>query len=374
MGSMTATTDPATPGHGADPAGAVPVSVPPGGPSGAVDASMRLLREVMDQPLDPAYRDAARRRARGLRPGRTALAITLLAAVLCGLAISRAAGELRLPQPGSASGRSALEREITRRTALADDRQQEIQRLVGEIDTAQRAQLDAAGDAALARQAQQLGLDTGELAVSGPGLEIILKDAPSVEASANADPRATSAPEDGRVLDRDLQIVVNGLWAAGAEAVSINERRLTALSAIRSAGAAILVDFRPLVPPYVVHAIGDPTSLSAAFASEQAGRYVQLLRDNYDVQVSINSAGSLTLPAAGGFTLHQAQAGEPADSASPGVSGGSPGTGSPGTPVTSSGGAPTSSGATSSGATSSGAASSVPAASSAPGSAASSSP
>ena len=48
------------------------------------------------------------------------------------------------------------------------------------------------------------------------------------------------------MLDRDLQVIVNGLWAAGAEAIAVNGQRLTACSAIRSAGEAILVDFRPL--------------------------------------------------------------------------------------------------------------------------------
>ncbi|CAM5647734.1 membrane protein [Streptomyces purpurascens] len=53
-----------------------------------------------------------------------------------------------------------------------------------------------------------------------------------------------------------MQRVVNGLWESGAEAVSINGQRLTALSAMRAAGDAILVDNKPLVPPYTVLAVG----------------------------------------------------------------------------------------------------------------------
>jgi uncharacterized protein YlxW (UPF0749 family) len=269
---------------------------------------MRLLREVMDHPLDPAYQDAARRRAAGVRPRRSGLVVTLVVAVLCGWALTRGATELRRPVPGAASGQAGLEQEINRRTALADAKQKQIQRLAAEIAAAQQAQLDAAGDATLAAQAQQLGQDTGVVPVTGPGLEIILRDARTADSQVGVDPRATTGPEDGRVLDRDLQIVVNGLWVAGAEAVAINDHRLTALSAIRSAGAAILVDFRPIVPPYVVHAIGDPIAMQSGFAADLAGRYVQSLRDNYGVQVAINSATSLTLPAAGTFDLHQARA------------------------------------------------------------------
>ena len=54
---------------------------------------------------------------------------------------------------------------------------------------------------------------------------------------ADVDPR-TDETDDGRVTDRDLQTVVNEVWAAGAEAVAVNGQRLTSLSAIRSAGDA----------------------------------------------------------------------------------------------------------------------------------------
>ena len=45
--------------------------------------------------------------------------------------------------------------------------------------------------------------------------------------------------------------------------MSINGQRLTALSAIRNSGQAIRVNSRPVNPPYVVQAIGDPRTLPA---------------------------------------------------------------------------------------------------------------
>jgi uncharacterized protein YlxW (UPF0749 family) len=268
---------------------------------------MAVLREVMDHPIDPSYALAAARRARGERPGpRTAVAITLLA-VLCGLFVTRAVLDLRRPEPGQATSRATLEREITRRSALADQRLAEIQRLRGRIASAAAQQLTESGDAALAARGQQLGLATGELPVTGPGLEIVLRDSAGLSNAAAVDPRAVATgSEDGRVLDRDLQVVVNGLWVAGAEAVAINGRRLSALSAIRSAGLAILVDFRPLKPPYVVQAIGDPSAMPGRFAADAAGPYLQSLRDNYGVQVAVTSATKLTLPGAGSLALRTA--------------------------------------------------------------------
>ena len=275
----------------------------------AVDASMRLLREVMEQPLDPAYERAARSRAAGARPGRTVVVLTVVLAVLCGWIVARGVAELRRPEPGQATGRATLEREIQRRTAAADAAQRQIQDLRTQITKAQEEQLTSQGDAALAAQVQQLGLLTGELPVTGPGLEFSIADArPADPQGAAVDPRAASAEDGGQVLDRDLQIVVNGLWAAGAEAVSINGRRLTSLSAIRSAGQAILVDFRPLVPPYVIQALGDPAVLQTGFSSTKAAQYLQSLRDNFGVQVSVTTSRELRMPAAGAFQLRRAAA------------------------------------------------------------------
>ena len=88
--------------------------------------------------------------------------------------------------------------------------------------------------------------------------------------------------------------------------VAITGARLTTRSGIRSAGQAILVDVRPLVPPYVVEAIGDPAHLQAGFAADMAGAYVQSLRDNYGIQVSVSTQRSLTLPGAGSLVLRSA--------------------------------------------------------------------
>jgi uncharacterized protein YlxW (UPF0749 family) len=268
---------------------------------------MALLRDVMDHPLDPSYALAAARRHDGARPRRPAQLVIALVAVLCGLIVTATVVELRQPDPGQATGDLALQGEITRRSSEADARLAAIQQLRGQIAAAQQQQLSSAGEAALAGEAQQLELAAGELSVTGPGMQITLRDSASTTNGAALDPRAiASGADDGRVLDRDLQIVVNGLWASGAEAVSINGSRLTTLSAIRSAGVAILVDFRPLKPPYVVEAIGDPRLMPGRFAAGAAGSYLELLRNNYGVQVGITTPAHLTLPGAGSLELREA--------------------------------------------------------------------
>lgn len=284
----------------------------------AVDASMRLLREVMEHPVDPAYAMAARRRAGERRPNRVAAVVTVVLALVCGWLLTRGVAELRRPEPGQAASRASLEREITRRSTQADARAAAIERLRGEISAAQQAQLTSPEDVDLSRRVAELALITGEVPVVGPGIRITLDDATSVAGVAAGDPRAATGPDDGRVLDRDVQVAVNGLWVAGAEAVSINGRRLTTLSAIRSAGEAILVDFRPLVPPYVVSAVGDPATLQARFTAADAAAYLQDLHNNFGVGYEIAAASDLRLPGAGTFELRTARpVAEPATPSAP---------------------------------------------------------
>ena len=267
------------------------------------DASMTLLREVMERPLDPGYATAAARRARGETPGRRAMVLTLVLALLCGAITARAIAELRRPQADADQTRSALQAEVRRRSADVDAQQKELDQLRAQVAALQARSLAVSGDAALASQAQLLGLVSAENPVTGPGLKITKNDAASAgSTSGSTDPRAAGGGAEGRVLDRDVQIVVNGLWAAGAEAIAVNGQRLTARSAIRYAGQAILVDFRPLVPPYVVSAIGDPSGLQTRFAAGSAGEYLQALRDNYGVQAAIVSSTDLELPGAGAFS------------------------------------------------------------------------
>ncbi|GAA0289028.1 hypothetical protein GCM10009528_02090 [Kineococcus aurantiacus] len=158
---------------------------------------------------------------------------------------------------------------------------------------AENARLAAAlgGAPAASADAQSSGLEVAAAAtaVTGPGLRVVLDDAPAGEGPATS---------SGRVVDRDVQLVVNGLWAAGAEAVAVNGQRLGPLSSIRAAGEAVLVDYRPLTPPYAVAAIGDPTAMQTAFATSVAGRYLQVLRDNYGLRTQVSPADDLRLPAA----------------------------------------------------------------------------
>ncbi len=269
-----------------------------------VDESMALLNEVMNTPLDPSYAAAAqRRRAIGL-PGSTrtgTVAVFVILAVVAFLFVV-AALNLRATRAVVGAARAELIGQIEARQREGDELTAKATELQAQVAAAQTAALGGPG---LLAQVAALELASGSVAVTGPGLQVSIDDAPGAAAAGN-DPRDQGAPNPGRVTALDLQVAANGLWFAGAEAVSINGQRLTTHSAIRFAGQAILVDFRPLAPPYVLSAIGDPTRLPAAFGSSTAGSYLKALRDNYKIRAEVTTADTLTLPGVSPATLRYA--------------------------------------------------------------------
>src|SRR5690606_14290788 len=102
----------------------------------------------------------------------------------------------------------------------------------------------------------------------------------------------------------------NGLWAAGAEAIAINGHRLTTLTAIRSAGPAILVDLAPLVAPYRIEAVGDVRTLQTEFARSRAATHLAYIMATYDITSTTRAATELSLPGAGSTTLRYAVTGQ----------------------------------------------------------------
>lgn len=267
-----------------------------------VDASMTLLNEVMHRPLDPGYAEAAARRAAGQGPrrGRTGTVALVALAVALGVVTTAAAVDLRAPQPGVIAARETLEQEILGRQAAAEELAGKGAALSTEIEQLQGAALGEASADVLARL-QQEGAWTGMQAVEGPGVVVTLDDTSGGLSSGDVDPGSL-------VHDSDLQRVVNALWSGGAEAVAINDQRLTALSAIRSAGDAVLVDLQPLVGPYRVEAIGDPDTLRTALLRSGTSDFLQLLGSQYGIRSSVTTQSRLDLPGRSAPTLFFAQA------------------------------------------------------------------
>jgi uncharacterized protein YlxW (UPF0749 family) len=268
---------------------------------------MSLLTNVMDHSLDDGYAEAAaRKEADGGMPktlrAKLGLAVGL---VLAALVVTVGAAQARVAAPVVAKEREELIDRIDRETAAADKLEGTVDELRAEVSARQREALKQSGGS---DQAELVGLLSGATDVRGPGVKLVVDDAEEASTGGDGDARETSGFSDtGRVRDRDMQRVVNGLWESGAEAVSINGQRLTALSAIRAAGDAILVDNKPLVPPYTVLAVGDGQRLSTRFQGSADGLYLDALRENYGIRTSISVQKDLRLPAAPSVTVRTAQ-------------------------------------------------------------------
>lgn len=276
-------------------------------PGRRVDESMTLLTSMMERPLDPGYAAAAQRREAAGLPASTGVRtpIVVAAMLVVGLLLTLGAVQLRAPSKNVAQARTDLVTRIESRRAAADKQEANLRALQAQVTQLQAAALGS-GTSDLKDKLSTLDLAAGGTEVTGPGIRLTLDDADGGANSADGDPRTNPTQDDGKVVAKDVQVIVNGLWEAGAEAISINGQRLTSRSAIRFAGEAILVNYRPLTRPYTISAIGDSTNLEAEFAGTSAGAYARALKDNYGVRVSMETAKDLKLPAATSLTLTNA--------------------------------------------------------------------
>ncbi|WP_329215378.1 DUF881 domain-containing protein [Streptomyces sp. NBC_01485] len=273
------------------------------------DASMSLLTNVMDHSLDDGYAEAAARKQAEGKGGlpKTVRAKLGLAGglVLAALVVTVGAAQARVAAPVVAKEREELIDRIDSETEAADELESAVDKLRDDVSARQKEALKQSGGS---DQADLVGILSGAVEVHGPGVKLVVDDAKEATTGGDGDPRETSGFSDtGRVRDRDMQRVVNGLWASGAEAVSINGQRLTALSAIRAAGDAILVDNKPLVPPYTVLAVGDGKNLSTRFQNGADGLYLNALQENYGIRTAISVVDDVRLPAAPSVIVRTAQ-------------------------------------------------------------------
>ena len=262
---------------------------------------MGLLDYVTTHSLDEDYAHVSRRKE---QPGEAtpsenrANLAGVLVMVLFGLLVVTAAVQTSRNAADTATGRDTLVSQIRARSAQVDARRQRVADLRGEVQALQSVYLQAtARGRALSARLSRLGVMTGSIAVTGPGVKVVVDD----------NPNATSDTQ--RVLDEDLQKLANALWVSGAEAISVNGQRLSALSAIRGAGDAITVNFKSLSAPYTVLAIGNPDTMLARFVDSTHGSEWFDLQAVHGLQFDMTAEESLRVPALTRLDLRHATRG-----------------------------------------------------------------
>lgn len=280
-----------------------------------------LLDDVLAETLDPAYSQAAADRAvpgeagtadPALRSrGRLLVAsVMVIAGLLAAVTYDQAAATAQ----GRQQIRAALIDDIQRSSDAGDELTAQLEELRVEVarTTDELLAASVVGQRALGEvEAAEEG--AAAVPVTGPGLLVTLANA---ESDADDDPVGgdTTGDASGKVRDGDLQLVVNALWAAGAEAISIDDQRLGATTAIRFAGEAVLVDFRPVTNPYEIRAIGDPDALSAAFLENPDVIRLADVSNTFGLRFDFAKADELSLPAGSTLELRSARPVKPGPS------------------------------------------------------------
>jgi uncharacterized protein YlxW (UPF0749 family) len=265
-----------------------------------VDASMSLLNNLMAHPLDEGYAVAARTRPnKGGKSLRSRHRVMLVVAtIVLGFLLAVAASQNYRGAPEAEKQRKELITRINQADTRLNGMRTHQTQLADEVRRLQASGLsNTSSGATLQQQLDTLELQTGAVAATGPGIKAVIDDAKNADA------------KEGRLLDVDLQQLVNGLWTSGAEAISVNGHRLTSLTAIRGAGSAITVDYSSLTPPYTVLAIGDTATMPARFAQSSGGQWVQYLVSNFGVRMTTTTEDSLLVPADATIALRYAKVG-----------------------------------------------------------------
>jgi uncharacterized protein YlxW (UPF0749 family) len=281
---------------------------PPAGPAtreqrapGTVDdarsrAATPLLDLLTQQSLDEDYVHVARRRAtageeppRGVRAHRTAAVVVAVFGVLVATAAVQTA---RGADEAQSSRVVLVERVIERRdtvTALQD----RIQELRGEVEDGEQLLATVTGNRLTAEgRLRRLQVRTGFIGVRGEGARVTITDAPA----------------GGELIrDTDLQLLVNGLWQAGAEAISINGERLTVRTAIENSGTVVNVNSQPLRSPYVLSVVGNRRTLQADLLASPSGLAVADLVTRFGFGFEMVPVEELVLPAAAPRVLRHAE-------------------------------------------------------------------
>ena len=262
-----------------------------------------LLRHLLSEHLDPGY--AAKAKAAAERsttpPSTRARAFgwlwQALAAALVATVFAAAVAQARSVAPGVHAAQGLLATSVRSTEAAATKLARQRSVLTNQLDGVQRRALadDAQGQRLLTRL-DALSLAAASTAVIGPGLTVTVTD-PGVSPNLSDVSKQRVSGSRQIILDRDLQLVVNSLWASGAEAISVDGVRIGPDVTIRQAGGAILVDNNPTNSPYTILAVGPPHSMRDVFDHSPGLQRLRLLEVSYGVGVTVNVAEGLSLPA-----------------------------------------------------------------------------
>lgn len=195
---------------------------------------------------------------------------------------------------------STVQQAVVDQVRQLEQEQQDLrnQIAVAEASVVEFQQASTTSSSALAevnRQLEAARLSVGLTGLRGPGVVLEIADSKRVVPDGEN-------PTNYLVLVDDLHDIVSALWAAGAEAISINGERLVATSSIYGVGSSVLVNTAFLSPPFRIEAIGS-AGLLDRFSTDPAfrGRVAQRI-DAFGLEFASQAVDSLDIAAFVGNT------------------------------------------------------------------------
>lgn len=184
-----------------------------------------------------------------------------------------------------------LVRSVQDLEATNADYRRQIAALRGQIDALEtQAAGQSAHTRALQSQVADLRAHAGLTAMHGPGVEVDLR---------NGVPGPTAGSPTGYLVKyQDVQDVVNLLYAQGAEAIAVNGRRITPLTAFSGSAGEIVIDQGPpLSSPLAVLAVGDRNRMEAALDDPSALPDIRAREVQYELKLTFTGSADVSLPA-----------------------------------------------------------------------------
>ena len=131
-------------------------------------------------------------------------------------------------------------------------------------------------------------LAAGLIAVKGKGLAFRLEDGSQV------------GGVDALVTARDVRVLIEELWLAGADGIAVNGERVVGSTAVLDIGGSILVNSAYLAGPYEVAALGPGDLYDRLRASVAFVEFVQRRVEPSGLRLSVAELDEVDLPAFAG--------------------------------------------------------------------------
>lgn len=181
-----------------------------------------------------------------------------------------------------------LTSELQNITEERDKLKKEVAELRNRISEYEKSAANVSGLAeAMQKELDKARTLAGLLPGTGPGVVINMDD-------SNFPKQAGEDPNLFLIHDEDILKVVNELFAAGAEAVSVNGQRIIATTEIRCVGPTIIINSVRMAPPFIIQAIGDPETLETSL--KMRGGIIESLKV-FGIQVNIQRQARIDMPA-----------------------------------------------------------------------------